>query len=112
MDIFDTGLVIDFTRAATHSTSTYNGFLLTDTLSAIPDFTTLSYSLDTNMVGLSLSNLYRTPENFGFNWNGLSFTADTYVNLDVSVSAVPAAVWLFDTALMGLVGFGRRRKAA
>jgi hypothetical protein len=32
----------------------------------------------------------------------------------VSVSAVPvpAAVWLFGTALMGIVGFGKRRKAA
>ena len=30
---------------------------------------------------------------------------------DVSAVPVPAAVWLFGTALIGLVGFGRRKKA-
>ena len=36
-------------------------------------------------------------------------TFSTYV--DVSAVPVPAAVWLFGTALIGLVGFGKRRKA-
>ena len=30
----------------------------------------------------------------------------------VSVVPIPAAIWLFGTALIGLVGFGKRRKAA
>jgi len=30
----------------------------------------------------------------------------------ISVIPVPAAVWLFGTAMIGLVGFGKRRKAA
>jgi hypothetical protein len=34
------------------------------------------------------------------------------VALSVSAVPVPAAVWLFGTALIGLVGFGKRRKAA
>lgn len=34
------------------------------------------------------------------------------VSLTPSVIPVPAAVWLFGTALVGLIGFGRRRKAA
>ncbi|MCH6566526.1 MAG: VPLPA-CTERM sorting domain-containing protein [Proteobacteria bacterium] len=29
-----------------------------------------------------------------------------------SLIPVPAAVWLFGTALIGLVGFGKRRKAS
>jgi hypothetical protein len=37
--------------------------------------------------------------------------ADTY-SISVSAVPVPAAVWLFGTALIGLVGFGKRRKAA
>jgi hypothetical protein len=34
------------------------------------------------------------------------------VGAGASVVPVPAAVWLFGTALIGLVGFGKRRKAA
>ncbi len=39
----------------------------------------------------------------------------TYLNWTpspVSAVPVPAAVWLFGTALVGLIGFGKRRKAA
>lgn len=41
---------------------------------------------------------------------GVDLAFRTYV--DTTVIPVPAAVWLFGTALIGLVGFGRRRKAA
>jgi hypothetical protein len=39
------------------------------------------------------------------------------IDLNISVAApsavpVPAAIWLFGTALIGLVGFSKRRKAA
>jgi hypothetical protein len=33
-------------------------------------------------------------------------------NVSVSAVPVPAAIWLFGTALIGLVGFGKRRKLA
>jgi len=33
------------------------------------------------------------------------------VQLTVSAVPVPAAVWLFGSALIGLVGFSKRRKA-
>ena len=43
-----------------------------------------------------------------------SFRNDGYFgpNLRVSAVPVPAAFWLFGTALIGLVGFSKRRKAA
>ena len=37
---------------------------------------------------------------------------NVFVSPVVSPVPVPAAVWLFATALLGLAGFGRRRKAA
>jgi hypothetical protein len=37
---------------------------------------------------------------------------DMVVKVEVSPVPVPAAIWLFGTALIGLVGFGKRRKAA
>ena len=36
----------------------------------------------------------------------------TYHFVPTSVVPVPAAIWLFGTALIGLIGFGKRRKAA
>lgn len=45
--------------------------------------------------------------NAGF--NGQSFTSFNY---EVSAVPVPAAVWLFGTGLIGLVGMARRRKEA
>jgi hypothetical protein len=44
----------------------------------------------------------------GFYW-GVGFDD---VQLSVSPVPVPAAVWLFGTALIGLIGFGKRRKIA
>ena len=40
------------------------------------------------------------------------FSIDNVSGLSTSVVPVPAAAWLFGTALIGLVGFGRRRRAA
>jgi len=46
--------------------------------------------------------------------NGFAFESDNhaYGNVVLSPVPVPAAVWLFGTALIGLIGFGKRRKAA
>jgi hypothetical protein len=43
---------------------------------------------------------------------GLVFNQLYYVTGPVGIVPVPAAVWLFGTALIGLVGFSKRRKAA
>lgn len=40
------------------------------------------------------------------------FSIDNVSGLSASAVPVPAALWLFGTALTGLVGFGKRRKAA
>ena len=43
----------------------------------------------------------------------VNWTLDLFVApAPISPVPVPAAVWLFGTALIGLVGFGKRRKAA
>ena len=43
---------------------------------------------------------------------GSFFTYPHIDNVAVNVVPVPAAIWLFSTALIGLVGFSKRRKAA
>ena len=49
-----------------------------------------------------------------FNGANLIFSTLTIETLDSTIPPVPlpAAVWLFGTALIGLAGFGKRRKAA
>ena len=51
-----------------------------------------------------------TPSGVTLPW--FSEVAFDDVSLTVSPVPVPAAVWLFGTALAGLIGFGRRRKTA
>ena len=46
--------------------------------------------------------------NFGTPWNGI---AGIQI-VEPGAVPVPAAVWLFGTALVGLIGFNKRRKAA
>jgi len=36
---------------------------------------------------------------------------DKLISFNASVVPIPAAIWLFGTALIGLIGFGKRRKA-
>lgn len=50
-----------------------------------------------------------------FDINTSRFPNDFYlddISFDVSPIPVPAAVWLFATALLGLIGYGKHRKAA
>ena len=72
-------------------------------------------TIDTN-----ISNWVSTMASFGddfvtINLADLVIPSDTYFDVTFitnhSAVPVPAAVWLFGTALMGLVGFGKRRQA-
>ena len=53
--------------------------------------------------GLNLSTVYT---------GAASSNVGSFLVRDLSPVPVPAAVWLFGTALIGLIGFGKRRKAA
>ncbi len=44
--------------------------------------------------------------------NGFAFESDNHAYGNISPVPAPAAVWLFGTGLIGLVGFAKRRKAA
>ena len=48
--------------------------------------------------------------------NLFGFSADTYMGgtltMEVAAVPVPAAAWLFGSAIVGLAGIGRKRKAA
>jgi ABC-type antimicrobial peptide transport system permease subunit len=56
---------------------------------------------------LSLTGTLSLTEGWGAALDNVSVLA-----VNPNPVPVPAAVWLFGTALIGLVGFGKRRKAA
>ena len=58
---------------------------------------------------LSSTGIYWAYHHIASDWNGNGRTTSFEF---ISPVPVPAAVWLFGTAMIGLVGFGKRRKAA
>jgi hypothetical protein len=80
-----------------------------------------SYVIDANIWGST--QLHKTSETYGLFDIGntaylsiemdpaVSFTSESGVFLSVSQVPIPAAAWLFGSALVGLVGVGRRKKA-
>ena len=59
------------------------------------------------MTSFEIAVLTPPAEFFGLQVQSLSFSP-----APISAVPVPAAIWLFGTALLGLVGFSKRRKAA
>ncbi|MDH3218273.1 MAG: VPLPA-CTERM sorting domain-containing protein [Gammaproteobacteria bacterium] len=72
-------------------------------------------NLDDSNLGLSLAVAMISPSSaylmFGDGFGDADYD-DMVVRVDVSAVPLPAAVWLFGTALIGLVGLGKRRKTA
>jgi hypothetical protein len=115
MDISDTNLFIDFSVSSTWSSTSFNGFRITDVFSGIAAFTSVTINAATNMAGFDASRISFDDDTISVNWQGLSFTGNTIVSLDIGgASAVPepATLALFGLGLVGLGAAVRRRKAA
>jgi hypothetical protein len=59
--------------------------------------------------GHSLSSLGLNPGNYVWSW-GSGASADSFT-MNVGAVPIPAAVWLFGSGLLGLIGVARRKKA-
>jgi len=111
MDIFNTGFIVNFTGDWTFDFgANYNGFELTDVSDDIPDFSAFDWMLTTNTL-LTMDNVMIGTSKMGIDWKGLEVNSNSYIQLEVSAVPVPAAIWLFGSALIGLVGMSRRTKA-
>ena len=62
------------------------------------------------MVGFSDASITFDANNIWGNWNGLSFTADTVVGINVNDVPEPSGLALLGLAVAGL-GFARRKSA-
>lgn len=112
-------IYVDFVGSATWTTTSFNG-LVVDSLNDSTGNALQGVSITTNLLGWDISRLTFDQDTANFNWNGLSFTADSYflAELDFGDSGnapvpEPATMLLLGTGLTGLVGTRiRRRKNA
>ncbi|MCP4992458.1 MAG: PEP-CTERM sorting domain-containing protein [Gammaproteobacteria bacterium] len=113
IDLSDTGVYVDFKRAATWGSGAFNGIQLFDINSVIGDFTSFTL-IGTNMSGLDQSRITFDPDALWVNWNGLSFTTDTYISLTVATDEgsvpVPAPLALIGLGLF-IIGYHRKKSA-
>jgi hypothetical protein len=99
LDVSNTNLLIDFGTGGTFASGSFNGFQLWDVAGTISAIFSVTINASTNMVGFDASRITFDADNIYVNFQGLSYTADTIVSLDVSdgESAVPEpasiAVW-------------------
>jgi len=112
VDISDTNITVSqFNKAATWGSNIFNGWALTDINGTIDDILSVTINSTTNMIGLDASRLIFDGNSISINWEGLSYTMDTVVSLDIEFksTAVPTPT---SSALLGLglIGFGFYRK--
>lgn len=113
LDISDTNLLIDFSLNTSWTSTSFNGFKLSDTFGLIADFTSVSINPLTNMVGFDLSRIMVFADEIWVNWQGLGFNSNTIVSLDInppSAVPIPAAALMFAPALLGFMGLRHRSK--
>jgi hypothetical protein len=71
--------------------------------------TITGFSLTTDLSGLTASNISFTANEISVDYSDLTRSGGQFANLELTLVPIPAAVWLFGSALAGL-GFIRRRK--
>ena len=108
VDVSDTNIRFTFLTTGAFQNVSFSGFAFFDTLGTIPSFTGVTLN-STNMSGFTQSRLSFDADHIFVNWQGLPFTADTFVSVDVAAgsAAVPEpATWTLVSC--GLVLLGRR----
>jgi len=97
----------------TWSNSSFNGLRFFDHTGTIDSFVSASVSA-TNMLGLDASRLSFDANNIYLNWQGLTFSNNTFVELDLNGGSSPipepASIMLLGTGVLGLVARNRRRR--
>lgn len=107
LDVEESGFLIDYSRAGGWA----GYFSLFDL-----DFGTgiTGVTVDTNASNWDLDTMLSFDStSVTLNWVGISYNSDTYFNVMLSEAPstvpVPAAAWLFGSALLGFFGFSRRK---
>jgi hypothetical protein len=113
MDISDTNIFVGYLNTAAWNAAAFNGFVITDVFGTIPDFTSVLLNPSTNLAGLDASRISFDANHIWVNWQGLSFSSENAVSLDVEAGPAvpePTSLVLLASGLMGLRAARNRRR--
>ena len=104
LDISGSNIFIDFISNSNWTSTTFNGWVLSDETDSLAAILGVSIDPASNLGGFSMSNISFTNDSITVNWQGLNFTDSTVLSLNVAFgnSAVPEP----GTWAMMLLGFG------
>lgn len=112
MDFSDTGFQALFQGTSSYTSSSFNGFRVSDVFGQIASFTSVTVGAATNMVGFDASRITFDNDNIWINWQGLAFNPNTVVAIELNGGndvPEPGIIALIGLALAG-VAVSRRRQ--
>lgn len=116
LDISDTNVVAHFNLTGGWSAASFNGFRIFDKYGVLSPFSSVAVNPATNMAGFTAANVSFDDDNIYVNWQGLSFSANTVVSLDVQTTATvtpePAMTVIWSIVVGVGAIYGRRRRLA
>lgn len=106
LDVSNTNILVAFYSVGSFAIESFNGFRLWDEAGGISSIVSVTINASTNMAGFDASRITFDADNIYVNFQGLSYTADTIVSLDVSdgESAVPEPAGIAVWSVLACVG--------
>jgi len=108
LDIYDTGININFMGGRTDGGDIFNGIRLYDVNHTITPFGTVTI-VGTNLAGYDSSRVSCDAENIWIDLQSYDSFVGKYLYLSVQPVPLPGAFWLFGAGLVALIGLRRRK---